>query len=191
MRLALAAAAVILLGGATRPPDVIQHYAGGGSSLSPDRNWTVWSPRTPNERLYATAWLRGPGVRKRRLYDFERLFEVTWPDDKRFVVVTDSVINSMAIKIFTLGARQKVRPDAIERDIERQMRRVRPDIQSVGIQRIAFGSSRTSLCARFSQAGLPQGRKEGSYIERVADFRLDFAHNDATRIRSCPGAMLE
>jgi len=191
VRLALAAAAVILLGDATRPPDVIQHYAGGGSSVSPDRKWTVWSPKTPNEKLYATVWLEGPGVRKRRLNDFERMFEVVWPDDRRFVVVTDIVTNFMAIKIFTLGPHQKVRPDAIERDIERQMLRVSPRIQSVGIQRIEYGRSRTSLCVSVMDAGLPPGRKEGSYVERVASFSLDLDHNHATRIRSCPGTKLE
>ena len=106
VRWALAIASVLLLGGEAPPPDVIDHYAGGGSSISPDGKWTVWSPRTSYEKLYATAWLKGPGVRKRRLHDFERALEVIWPEHRRFVVITDIVINSMAIKIFALGPHQ-------------------------------------------------------------------------------------
>ena len=191
VRWALPIAFVILLGGEAPPPDVIQHYVGGRSSISPDGKWTVWSPMTSEEKVYATAWLKGPGVRRRRLFDFERMIEVKWPEHGRFVVITDIVINSMAIKIFALGPHQKVRPDAVERDIERQMQRLRPDIQSIGIQHIEFGRSRTSLCVRVTQMGLPPGRREGSYVERQASFRLDLDHSSVTRIQNCPGARRE
>ena len=172
----------------------LDRYAGGGQARSPHGGWEVVSPDRSQRAIDAapaTALLRGPGIRSRRLMQFERGLDVVWPDDRRHVVALARTAHFASIRTFTLGARDAVPPRSVEREIERRLRVQGPGLGRIENRLIAVGSDRTRLCLLAEESGLPPGRVTGSYIARRGYFRLDLDRGTAAPTASCRGARLD
>ena len=182
-------AAVLALIGAAPAVHWISAYQ-GGHVHSPDGRWTVSAQAIDpdGEAMRTTAWLAGPGVKRRSLTRFERGLEVRWHGDIGKLVLIERTIHFSRIVVGTLGPREIGPPDRIQADIEQGLAKLRR-LGTIGNRIIAFGDS--GQCVLAEESGLPPGWREGSYVARSAMFRLDVATGRAVPVKDCPGARID
>ena len=183
-------AALVLAGAAPAGPGIDGFQ--GGRVRSPDGRWarSARAADPDGEGMQTTAWLRGPGIRRRPLMRFERYLDIRWRPDIGKVVLVERTIHFARIAVRTLGPREVGPRDRIQADIEHGLAGL-GRIGTIENRLIQFGKLGAATCVLAEESGLPPGRKEGSFLSRRAAFRLDFATGRAVRVDACPGARIE
>jgi hypothetical protein len=158
--------------------------AQGGIVKSPDGRWEILS-----QRESGGAWLRAKGNKGmgRRLTSFERSLKVIWPGGNKVMLVGIGGHYS-ALSVFPITG-GKGQPDALQRDIDRQMAEKKPAIAILENRRMAFGKVGSAPCALIEESGVQRGRGKTAALRR-ASFRLDLKGMRAVAIKNCPGAAL-